>query len=80
MGAPKIEKGGIAEYMRAYRKNRVAKGVCGYCSAKLGRYKWLCDDCADQHREKQRLQAWAKRQDKLLSIVATWTGPVQSGR
>lgn len=76
MSAPKHEKGGQAEYNRARRRNLVKRGQCGYCAAKLGRYKWLCDDCAEDHREKQRLKAWAERQNKLLGIVATWTSPV----
>jgi len=75
MGAPKHEKGGQAEYTRALRKNAVKNGRCGYCGAIRNRYKWLCDACAEDHREKQRLKAWEKRQNELLGVVATWTAP-----
>lgn len=75
MGAPKHEKGGEPEYQRARRRSLVKRGLCGYCRRKLGRFKWLCDDCAEEHRERQRLKAWCERQDRLTGIVASWTAP-----
>lgn len=43
-----------ARYYREYRAARVKSGTCGWCANKLGRFKWLCDDCAKKHRDRQR--------------------------
>lgn len=39
---------------RQLRARRVQAGLCGYCGAKRGKRKWLCDACAAKHRAKQR--------------------------
>lgn len=58
-------------YNRQQRAERVAVGRCGYCGAKRHAYKWLCDDCAAAHRERQR-------QASLCRIAATWISPIAS--
>lgn len=39
---------------RRLRQERVASGLCGYCSRPRNLHDWLCDECADRHRERQR--------------------------
>jgi hypothetical protein len=36
------------------RQHEVAAGNCGHCFQPRGRYKFLCDECARKHRERQR--------------------------
>lgn len=36
------------------RAKLVSEGLCGWCSAKRNLYAWLCDACAETHRNKQR--------------------------
>jgi predicted amidophosphoribosyltransferase len=43
-----------AEYARDRRKRLVDSGRCGSCMAKRNKYDWLCDECAEKHRERQR--------------------------
>ena len=36
------------------RAQYLAAGNCGFCGHPRGRFKFLCDDCARKHRERQR--------------------------
>src|SRR5687767_4551695 len=36
------------------RKKLVESGRCGFCGAQRNQFKWLCDECARKHRERQR--------------------------
>lgn len=38
----------------ANRRAKVADGFCGYCSKERTHYAYLCDDCEEKHRQKQR--------------------------
>lgn len=44
----------MAEYSRERRKRFVDLGKCGYCGWLRLKLKWLCDECAILHRERQR--------------------------
>jgi ribosomal protein L34E len=39
---------------REYRKKRIENGKCGFCGRPRQSLKWLRDECARRHREKQR--------------------------
>ena len=32
----------------------LAAGLCGFCGKKRERFRFLCDGCAEKHRERQR--------------------------
>lgn len=62
-----------------YRANRVAAGLCGYCGATRNQYKWLCDACAEKHRNKQRAKTQARRTANTVQIsAASLAGPLDA--
>ena len=55
------------------RREEVAKGNCGHCYRPRNRFKFLCDDCATKHRERQRRPLSDKERllalEKLLAYI-----------
>lgn len=43
------------------RADLVAAGKCGMCGKPRGSLKFLCDDCAARHRERQREKTARRR-------------------
>lgn len=62
----------MAVYSRARRAEFVASGRCGYCGQLRNKYRWLCDGCAFDHRDRQRAKSMESR------IAATWTSTIAS--
>lgn len=54
----------VRECMR--RAASVAIGKCGWCRKPLGQFKWLCDDCAAKHRNRQRVKADIRKRSKVM--------------
>lgn len=52
----------------ADRRERVAAGFCGFCPNRRKSWKFLCDRCADLHRERQRSKAQLRRLGKLQPV------------
>ncbi len=55
-----------ADYHRRRRLRLVAEGKCGHCGKPRGRFAWLCDGCAERHRERQRRKAEKRREQAVL--------------
>ena len=48
-------RGKEAKRQREHRRRLVAAGNCGFCGKPRKHYAWLCDRCARDHRERQRV-------------------------
>lgn len=42
------------------RRAKLKRGECGFCPNQRGLLRFLCDECASIHRERQRLNAMEK--------------------
>lgn len=43
----------MAKSKNRQRKERVADGLCGFCTMERDHFDFLCDKCANAHRERQ---------------------------
>jgi len=50
----------------ARRTRQIAEGLCGFCGKPRNKLKFLCDDCAKNHRERQARKKAARQQQRQL--------------
>ena len=67
------------------RQQRVADGLCAFCGAPRVQFRYLCDECAAEHRERQqakrRVDAYlGRKRDRTPGKVREPREPRQPGQ